>query len=62
MAKSIIVSYEPSNGEDYAILVVGEKKSRMDVQIINAFQGKEATELWERLTTRDRKGEKKDES
>ena len=51
MAKSIIVSYEPSTGEDTAVLVVGEKAPKMDVRIINAFQGKEATELWERLIT-----------
>lgn len=50
MAECILVSYEPSNGEDNAILIVGKKKPKKDVDIINAFKGKEAAELWERLT------------
>lgn len=50
MAESILVSYEPSNGEDQAILLVGKKAPKKDVEIINAFKGKVAAELWEQLT------------
>ena len=50
MAESILVSYEPSNGEDHAILLVGKKQPKKDVEIINAFKGKEASELWDKLT------------
>ena len=50
MAESILVSYESSNGEDTAILLVGKKKPKKDVEIINAFKGKAAVDLWEQLT------------
>lgn len=47
---SIIVSWDFSNGKDNSILLVGEqKKGKMD--IINAFRGKEAEELYFKLTT-----------
>lgn len=51
-ARSILVSYDPSNGEDIAILLVGEKKPGKPVEIINAYQGKEAEDIWKKLTVR----------
>lgn len=47
----ILVSYDPSNGEDKAILIVGKKRPNESVEIINAFQGQEANELWGKLLT-----------
>ena len=51
-ARSILVGYDPSNGKDNTILLVGEKKPGMDVEIINAYQGKEAEDIWKKLTVR----------
>lgn len=48
---SCIVAFDYTNGKDNTVLIVGKKKEGMDVDIINAFQGEEAIELWNRLTT-----------
>lgn len=51
MLNSLIVSYSFS-GEDEGVLIVGQKNPRMDVEIINAFQGKEARDILKMLTTK----------
>lgn len=48
---SIIVAYDYKEGSDTAVLIVGQKNPKMDIQIINAFEGDEAKELWKKLTT-----------
>lgn len=48
---SCIVAFDCTNGKDNTVLIVGKKKEGMDVDIINAFQGEEAIELWSKLTT-----------
>lgn len=51
MADAIIVSYD--NGSDnIPILIVGRKARGKAVEIINAFEGEEATILYNKLTTR----------
>ena len=52
---SVIVSWDFTNGKDASILLVGQKKPGKDVDIINAFQGKEAEELYKKLTAVNRK-------
>ena len=52
VAKSIIIGYDSANGSSNAVLIVGEKKKGQTVDILNAFQGKEAEELWLKLTTK----------
>ena len=47
---SIIVSYDASENGDEPILLVGKKNPSEIIKIINAFQGKEARELWKKLT------------
>lgn len=47
---SVIVSWDFSNGRDFGILLVGKKNKRKDVEMINAFQGKEAEDLYLKLT------------
>lgn len=42
--------------DDNAVLIVGEKKNKVDVEIINAFHGDEAMELYKKLITKE-KGE-----
>jgi len=48
---SIIVSYDYNHSKDIAILVVGRKEPNTSVTIINAFQGEEAKELYNKLVT-----------
>lgn len=52
---SIIVSYDASENGDEPILLVGKKNPNETIKIINAFQGKEAKDLWKKLTERNEK-------
>ena len=52
---SIIVSYDASENGDETILLVGKKNPNETIKIINAFQGEEARDLWEKLTERNEK-------
>lgn len=49
---SILVSidFDMTSGPDTAVLVVGKKKKGEAVDILNAFQGEEAMELYRKLT------------
>lgn len=49
MIDSVIVSYD-NQSNDEPILIVGRKRLNQSVEIINAFQGDEAVELYNRLT------------
>lgn len=48
---ALIVSWDFSHAPDKHILLVGQKKPGKDVDVINAFQGKEAHDIYEKLTT-----------
>ena len=52
---SIIVSYDASENGDEPILLVGKKNPNETIKIINEFQGKEAKNLWKKLTERNEK-------
>lgn len=52
---AMIVSWDFTNGRDKSILLVGKKKPGKAVEVINAFQGKEAEELYLKLTKRKEK-------
>ena len=54
---TILVSYDFTHGKDKSVLVVGRKQPKETVEIINAFMGEEAEELYKKLIT---KKEKKD--
>ena len=60
ISDSLIIGFDSSNGEDIVVLIVGRKKQGQNVDIINAFQGEEAIELYNYLTTKQ-VGVKKDE-
>lgn len=47
---AVIVSWDFSHGKDVGVLIVGEQKNGQ-VDIINAFEGKEAIDLYKKLTT-----------
>lgn len=53
MNGAVIVSWDFSNGPDNDILLVGKQKKGR-VEIINAFQGTEAYELYKKLTIKKR--------
>lgn len=51
MTDSILVAYTTNKETDTKVLVVGKKRMNQSVKIINAFDGDEAEELWNKLTT-----------
>ena len=51
----VLVAFNPSNGIDNCVLLVGRRGSRGGTDIINAFQGPEAKELYEKLVTKKEK-------
>lgn len=59
MVDSILVSVDFSNNNDMGVLIVGRKRMNQSVEIINAFQGDEARELYEKLITKKKKEEQK---
>ena len=48
---SILIGYDQGEN-DNTVLIVGRKRLNQSVEIINAFQGDEAKELYERLITK----------
>ena len=52
---TILIGYDASPDDLNQVLIVGRKRPNESVEIINAFQGEEAEELYKRLTTK--KGE-----
>jgi flagellar motor switch protein FliG len=52
---SILVSYIENEDPEKSILVVGKKRINQSAEIINAFSGDEATELYKRLITKREK-------
>lgn len=54
---TILVSINLSRNKENAILIVGRKKPREAVDVINAFDGEEALELYKKLITPKAKNE-----
>lgn len=51
---TVLVGFDHSH-DDPAVLIVGRKALRNNVQIINQFQGKEAEELYRKLVGEEKK-------
>lgn len=47
----LLVSWDFSHNHDDSILLVGMRTPGKNVEVINAFQGKQAEELYKKLTT-----------
>lgn len=47
----LLVSIDLATNDDSAVLVVVRKRPNQSVEIINAFQGEDATDLYKLLTT-----------
>ena len=52
---TILVSVDFSHGKDHDLLVVGRKRLGHEIDIVNAIQGPEARELYEKLITKKEK-------
>ena len=52
---AVIVSWD-FHHEDTGVLIVGRKTPKHDVEVINAFQGKEAHDIYEKLITQKKEG------
>lgn len=46
---SVIVSWDFSKGKDVGVLLVGRQKPGRNVEIVNAFQGQEAVDIYKKL-------------
>lgn len=51
LTDTLLVSIDLSASENNAVLIVGRKKPNQSVEIVNAFDGEEAVELYKKLTT-----------
>lgn len=49
---SLIIGYDINHPTGNAVLIVGRKRMNESIEIINAFQGEEATELYTKLITK----------
>lgn len=58
MVDTILIGVDFANNDHTDVLTVGRKRVNQSVEIINAFQGEEAKELYKRLTTK-KDGERK---
>lgn len=59
MVDTLLIGVDISKGEDLAVLTVGRKRMNQSVEIVNAFAGKEAIELYEKLITKKKKESQK---
>lgn len=51
---SLIIGYDVTTNPDgdNTVLIVGKKKKGNAIDIVNAFQGQEAIDIWKKLTTK----------
>lgn len=52
VSESLIVGVDFAKGKDIGVLIVGRKKENEAVEVINAFMGDEAAELYLKLITK----------
>ncbi len=52
MVDSLLIGIDISSKDSTAVLTVGKKRMNQSVEIINAFQGDEARELYKKLVTK----------
>lgn len=49
---TLLVGFSNLHEDDHACLIVGKKLFNGSVEVVNAFQGNEAIELYEKLTSK----------
>ena len=55
LSDTVLVSFNRESLYSDPILIVGRKRKNESIDIINAFQGKEALDIYEKLTTVNKK-------
>ena len=55
LSDTILISFARETPDSDPVLIVGRKRMNKSVDIINAFEGKEALDIYERLTTVNKK-------
>lgn len=58
MLDTILVSANFSEKDGTGVLLVGRKRMNQSAEIVNAFQGKEAIDLYKKLITKQEKNAK----
>ena len=54
VSDTFLVSFDYTNG-DIPVLIVGRLGKELEIDIVNAFKGDEAKELYQRLTGKEEK-------
>ena len=54
VSDTFLVSLDYTNG-DIPVLIVGRRGKELEIDIVNAFKGDEAKELYQRLTGKEEK-------
>lgn len=52
ISDTLLISIDGSHGKDTTVLLVGRKKPNQSVEIVNAFQGPEAIDIYNKLLQR----------
>lgn len=55
ISDTLLVGVDFSNGPDADVLIVGRKKEGEAIDVVNAFQGQEARDLYAKLITQKKK-------
>lgn len=58
MLDALLVSVNYSEKDGTGVLLVGKKRMNQSVEVINAFQGQEAIDLYKKLITKQDKNAK----
>ncbi len=58
MTDTILIGVDLADNDDTGVLIIGRKRMNQSVEIINAFQGEGAKELYKKLITK-KDGDKK---
>ncbi len=56
VSDTFLVSFDYAHG-DIPVLIVGRRGIKKEIDIINAFKGEEAKELYQKLTTTKKAGD-----
>ena len=57
MTESLLIGFNKADTDAGTVLIVGKKVAGQDVEVINAFQGEEAIEIYNMLVTKRKKAE-----
>lgn len=55
LSDSLLIGFDRETPTSNPVLIVGRKRMNESVDIINAFEGKEALDIYEKLTTVNKK-------